>query len=188
MIPSFQARAQTLFRNPWWSRFLSWLVGGFCGALLCLGSPALLLFVPALVPLIFVLPPLGLIYGFVWGWLLVRRTARRSGILLNDHALEHAAPWQWHLGLLFGIPLCWLFVLVALTVSVPSGEVTSSTPIPPPPTPDAARAGEAEPFLAATLSTLTVFSALVGRSTVALWAFAVLRRIVPGPRPIQKGV
>lgn len=188
MIPSFQARCQTLLR-PWWCRFASWGVGGFCGGLLCLGSLVLLMLAPMLEPLVFVLPPAAMIYGFAWSWLLVRRVARSSGIPLENSSLEHAPPWQWHLGLLLGIPLFWLFMLVALTIFIQPGESVAAASIPPPPAPDAARAGGSDSFLAIMLLSTTVFGALVGRSTVALWEFvAPLRRTMSGSQPIQKGV
>ena len=189
MTPSFRKRFKDLFRHPWWYRFLSWLVGGFCGGTVCLVILAGLIVVPVLAPSVFVLPPLGLVYGFAWGWLLMRRVARRSGVALRDSVLERSVAWQWHLGLLLGIPLSWVLFFLALAAAVRPGEVTSPMQIPPPPTPGAVSTPLPAYFLVTVLSTLTAVGALVGRSTVALWGVTVeLRRKANVPQAAREGV
>ncbi len=188
MTMSFRKRFRDLFRNPWY-RFLSWLAGGFCGALLCLFILAGLIAVPVLAPLVFVLPPLGLIYGFAWGWLLMRRVARRSGVALKDSVLERSVAWQWHLGLLLGIPLFWALFFLILGAAIQPGELVSSMQTLPPPTPDAVSTPLPDPFFVDVLLTLAAVGALVGRSTVALWGVTVeLRRTLNGRQAVREGV
>ena len=161
-------------------QLLSWLTGGAFGAFLFIGAIAAIALVPALQPLWFVLPPLSLVYGFVWGWLGVRHIAERSGIVLNETVLERSVVWQWHLGLLASIPLFWLLVVLAfavygsfLALSTPHDALPPPSQLPPPPSPGA----EAEPvqvgFVATTYVTLTVLGALFGRGMVALWSVVV---------------
>ena len=188
MIPS-KERLRRFSRPPWGYRVLSWVVGGFCGALVCLLLVAGLVLVPVPFALALVALPLGLVYGFAWGWLLMRRAARRSGIRLQDNVLERAPVWQWHLGLLLGVPLSWLLTLIALTILVQPGEATSLTPVPPPPTPNALPAEASATSLTTVFVTLMALGAFVGRSTVALWGLAINpRRTLQGLLPRQRGV